>query len=180
MIFSNAKLKEITTKIGDGLHGSPIYDDNSDYYFINGNNLLDGKIEIKSDTNRVSFEEYNKNKKDLWDRILLISNNGTLGNIAKYNNEKVILGKSACYLNFNEDVNVDYMRFYFMSPKFQNYLKTYGNGSTIKNVPLSAIRECEIRIPNKISQNKIINCLKAINDKIKLNNEINNNLSYQS
>lgn len=180
MIFSNVKLKEITTKIGDGLHGSPIYDDNGDYYFINGNNLLDGMIEIKSDTKKVSFEEYNKNKKELGDRTLLISINGTLGNIAKYNNEKVILGKSACYLNFNEDVNVDYMRFYFMSPFFQDYLKTYANGSTIKNVPLSAIRECEIRIPNKILQSKIVNCLKAIDDKIKLNNKINNNLCYQS
>ena len=176
MIFNNVKLSEITSKIGDGLHGSPIYDDNGEYYFINGNNLSNGIIEIKPDTKRVSLEEYERNKRDLGDKTILISINGTLGNIAKYNGEQVILGKSACYLNFNDDVNIDYMRFYFMSPSFQEYLKTYANGSTIKNVPLSAIRECEIRIPSNEFQNKIVSCLKSIDDKIKLNNEINNNL----
>jgi type I restriction enzyme, S subunit len=33
------KLKEITSKIGDGLHGTPIYNDRGEYHFINGSNL---------------------------------------------------------------------------------------------------------------------------------------------
>ncbi len=32
-------LTEITTRIGDGLHGTPKYDESGNYYFINGNNL---------------------------------------------------------------------------------------------------------------------------------------------
>ena len=38
--------KDVVTKLGDGLHGTPIYDDNGEYYFINGSNLVDGKIVI--------------------------------------------------------------------------------------------------------------------------------------
>ena len=43
-------LKMCSTKIGDGLHGTPKYDENGEYYFINGNNLDDGKIEISNTT----------------------------------------------------------------------------------------------------------------------------------
>ena len=32
-------LKEITSLLGDGLHGTPKYSQNGEYYFINGNNL---------------------------------------------------------------------------------------------------------------------------------------------
>lgn len=34
-----AKLDDLCEKIGDGLHGTPIYSQTGNYYFINGNNL---------------------------------------------------------------------------------------------------------------------------------------------
>ena len=97
-------LKELTTHLGDGLHGTPKYTIDGDYHFINGNNLKDGVIEFKSSTKKVSIEEFNQHKKNLTDRTILVSINGTLGNIAFYNNEKIILGKSACYFNMKENV----------------------------------------------------------------------------
>ena len=42
--WSKYTLEQLTIKIGDGLHGTPQYVENSDVYFINGNNLIDGKI----------------------------------------------------------------------------------------------------------------------------------------
>lgn len=39
-------LQDVTTILGDGLHGTPKYDAHGDYYFINGNNLSDGRIEL--------------------------------------------------------------------------------------------------------------------------------------
>ena len=47
-------LKEITTMLGDGLHGTPKYKDDGEYHFINGNNLNDGVIEFKENTDRKS------------------------------------------------------------------------------------------------------------------------------
>ena len=52
------KLQDVVSKLGDGLHGTPQYDVNGDYFFINGNNLVDGKIVIKENTQRVSHTEY--------------------------------------------------------------------------------------------------------------------------
>ena len=179
MIFNKYRLEDITDKIGDGIHGTPKYDDNGDYYFVNGNNLVDGDIVFKKDTKRINEEQYLKNKRDLNKNTLLVSINGTLGNVAKYNNEKIILGKSACYMNVKEEYNVDYVYFVFESPEFKKYLQYGANGTTIKNVPLSAIRNYEISIPSKENQDKIVRILKSIEDKIKLNNKINNNLSEQ-
>ena len=178
MIFNKYRLEDITDKIGDGIHGTPEYDDNGDYYFVNGNNLVDGDIVLKKDTKRINEEQYLKNKRDLNKNTLLVSINGTLGNVATYNNEKIILGKSACYINVKDDYNVDYVYFVFESPEFKKYLQYGANGTTIKNVPLSAIRNYEISIPSKENQDKIVKILKSIEDKIKLNNKINNNLCY--
>jgi len=90
-------LRDVVSILGDGLHGTPQYDDNGEYYFINGNNLSDGKIVIKEGTKKANKEEYEKYKKDLNDQTIFVSINGTLGNVALYNNEKCILGKSACF-----------------------------------------------------------------------------------
>ena len=176
MIFNKYRLEDITDKIGDGIHGTPEYDDNGDFYFVNGNNLVDGDIVFKNDTKRINEEQYLKNKRDLNKNTLLVSINGTLGNVAKYNNEKIILGKSACYINVKDGYNVDYVYFVFESPEFKKYLQYGANGTTIKNVPLYAIRNYEISIPSKDNQDKIVKILKSIEDKIKLNNKINNNL----
>ena len=81
------QLKDATTVLGDGLHGTPKYDENGTVFFINGNNLVDGKIEIKESTKRVSEDEANKYKKNLNSRTILVSINGTIGNVAKYQGE---------------------------------------------------------------------------------------------
>ena len=41
------KLGEVTSVLGDGIHGTPKYDDEGPIYFINGNNLEDGHIVLK-------------------------------------------------------------------------------------------------------------------------------------
>lgn len=87
MEWKEVRLGEISSKIGDGLHGTPKYDDEGPYYFINGNNLNCGKIIIKDDTKRVGKDEFVKNQKELNEQTILVSINGTIGNVAKYNNE---------------------------------------------------------------------------------------------
>ena len=92
-------LSEITSIIGDGLHGTPQYNSSGNYYFINGNNLANRKIVIKEETKRISYDEYIKYRKPLNESTIFVSINGTIGNVGTYNGEKVILGKSACFFN---------------------------------------------------------------------------------
>jgi type I restriction enzyme S subunit len=109
------ELQSISTKLGDGLHGTPVYSDEGEYYFVNGNNLRENKVTIKQETKRVTIKEYEKYKKDLNNRTILVSINGTLGNVAVYNGEKIVLGKSVCYINLKNDINKEYVRIYLQS-----------------------------------------------------------------
>ena len=54
------RLSEIISVLGDGIHGTPVFDEMGDYYFVNGNNLAKGHIVFKADTKKVSFDEYEK------------------------------------------------------------------------------------------------------------------------
>ncbi len=149
-------LKEITSVLGDGLHGTPKYSELGGYYFINGNNLTDGKIEIKENTKRVNVEEYEKYKKPLNNRTILVSINGSLGYTAFYNNEKVVLGKSACYFNLLDNVDKNYVRYYLTSNSFTSYAEKSATRSTIMNVGLKAMREFHVPMPPSIHEQQSI------------------------
>ena len=177
MEWKEVTLGEISSKIGDGLHGTPKYDDEGPYYFINGNNLNCGKIIIKDDTKRVGKDEFVKNQKELNERTILVSINGTIGNVAKYNNELCILGKSACYINVIKDVDKEFIYYVLTSANFKRNITNEATGTTIKNVSLKQMREYKFNIPCNISdQRRIASILSSLDRKIELNNKINADL----
>ena len=69
------KLDKVANKISDGIHSTPAYDVNGQYYFINGNNLINNKIEFGENTKRVNTLEYLKHKSELTNQTILISIN---------------------------------------------------------------------------------------------------------
>lgn len=177
MEWKEVRLGEISSKIGDGLHGTPKYDDEGPYYFINGNNLNCGKIIIKDDTKRVGKDEFVKNQKELNEQTILVSINGTIGNVAKYNNELCILGKSACYINVIKEVDKEFIYYVLTSANFKRNITNEATGTTIKNVSLKQMREYKFNIPCNISdQHRIASILSSLDRKIELNNKINADL----
>lgn len=179
--WKTVTIEDCTDVLGDGLHGTPKYTDNGEYAFVNGNNLINGKIVIKSDTKRVNYEEFEKYKKPLNDRTVFVSINGTLGNVGTYNGEKVILGKSACYFNVKNDIDKDFIYYVVSSAEFKQHMERNATGTTIKNFSLKQMREYSFEIPEDIQeQRKISGILKQIDLKIQTNNEINFNLEQQA
>ena len=177
MEWKEVTLGEISSKIGDGLHGTPKYDDEGPYYFINGNNLNCGKIIIKDDTKRVGKDEFVKNQKELNEQTILVSINGTIGNVAKYNNELCILGKSACYINVIKEVDKEFIYYVLTSANFKRNITNEATGTTIKNVSLKQMREYKFNIPCNISdQRRIASILSSLDRKIELNYKINADL----
>ena len=146
------RLGDVANRIGDGFHGTPLYTDKSDYYFINGNNLNDGKIVITEATKCVPYSEYLKYKKDLTKNTILISINGSIGNIALYNDEKVMLGKSAAYITIP---NYKYFYHLLQSTQVLSIFEKELTGSTIRNLSLDSIRNLIVALPSQVEIDNI-------------------------
>lgn len=150
------RLYALVFLLGDGLHGTPEYTPGTNYYFVNGNNLNNGKIEIKQSTKTISHEEMLKYKKNLSSNAVLVSINGTLGNVAFYNGEDIILGKSACYFNLSNGVLKYFMKIGLESPYFMSYALRNATGSTIKNLSLKAMKGFPVLLPPLAEQRRIV------------------------
>ena len=147
-------------KIGDGLHGTPVYSADGTVPFINGNNLSDGKIVIKQDTKLCDIKEFEKHKKSFSLNTILVSINGTIGNIARYDGLDYVLGKSACYIDIGDssEISRDYLYYVCLNKEFQTYAEESATGTTIKNVPLKAIRNYKLILPDLETQKKLRRC----------------------
>ena len=154
-----SRLSSIVTVLGDGIHGTPVYSANGTTAFINGNNLQGGKIVIKPDTKRVTDEEASKHKRCLTKDTVLLSINGTIGNVAFYDGEHVILGKSACYFNLISGVSKEYVRLVLETDYFAKYAVSVATGTTIKNVPLAGLRNLLVPIPPTAEQTEIVHAV---------------------
>jgi type I restriction enzyme S subunit len=146
----------LLTHLGDGLHGTPNYSPGGEYFFVNGNNLRNGSINIKPETKRVDKSEFEKYKKPLDATTVLLSINGTLGSVAFYNDEQVVLGKSACYFNLTSGLEKLFVRTLLECSDFQSYAVTNATGSTIKNLGLKAIGDWPIALPPLDEQARIV------------------------
>jgi type I restriction enzyme, S subunit len=144
--------------IGDGLHGTPEYDDEGDYFFINGNNLDDGNIALSGKTKRVNASMFKKHGIIFTvESTVFLSINGTIGSVSLYNNEKIVLGKSVAFFCIKSSkLSCKYL-FYFLQTEFaKKYFETQSTGSTIKNLGLKALRAFEIPLPSYAEQKRIV------------------------
>ena len=150
------RLRDIISTLSDGIHGTPQFDETGEYFFINGNNLVKGEIVIKSDTKRVSHEEFEKYRKPLDENTILVSINGTIGNYAFYNGEPVILGKSACYFSLISEINKEYICRLLNTQHFFDYAVKEATQTTIKNVSLKSMRMLPVPLPPLAEQKRIV------------------------
>lgn len=150
------RLRSLASALGDGLHGTPNYVQGTEYYFINGNNLDDGHIVIKPTTKTVSVEEIQKHRKPLNEYTVLVSINGTLGKVAFYEGQQIVLGKSACYFNLTALTSKWFAKLVLDSPYFKEYAEREATGTTIKNLSLNAMNELPIPLPPLAEQHRIV------------------------
>lgn len=163
------KLDEIAEKIGDGIHSTPKYVEESRYRFINGNNISNGGIQFTERTQFVSEEEFLKYKLTLPLGTILMSINGTIGNLGFYNGENVVLGKSVSFIiTDKERLHNDYLYFLLQTRKIKDFYSRELTGTTISNLSLKSIRNTPVPLPPFEDQIKISNSAKQIVELLKL------------
>ena len=151
-----------------------------------------GKEIIEKDSNKeisnelfISQERYNEIKEKFGvpkKGDILMTAVGTIG-ISWYVNEEDFYfkdGNLIWFKNFKKDiVNSRYLYYIFKSKIFSEIIKNISIGSTQKAITIEQVKKIELEFPKIEIQNKIVKILDNISNKIKLNNEINNNLSDQ-
>ncbi len=144
--------------------------------------------------------KYGKNQKDVLSiggKYPIYGTGGLMGYAEKflYNKPSVLIGRKGTidkvrfvetpfwtvdtlfYTEINESIILPRFFFYLMSCID---LKQYDEGTTIPSLRTETLNRLEFNVPPLETQQKIAKVLSAIDDKIELNNSINNNLEQQA
>ena len=176
--WEQRKLDELTISIGDGLHGTPKYDENGSYYFINGNNLVDSKVSVTEETKKVAFEALSNDDRRLDSTSILMSINGTIGTLARYNNESIMLGKSVAYIT-PKNINRDFLFYQLQGNVIQSYFYKNLTGTTIKNLGLGTIKNVIVMSTLSEEESKIGQFFYKLDQYITLHQRKLNNLKLK-
>ena len=153
----------------------------SGYRALSAKNIKTGKIVQKENIRYVNEEMYRRwmpvevNKNDIF-----ITSEAPFGEVYLWDSEeKIVLSQRIFGLRVNENFDPVYIYYYMTCPTFQNELFARSTGTTVTGLRQPELLKCSIEYPSIEEQRKIGSLLKAIDDKINLNNEINDNLSNQ-
>ena len=75
-----------------------------------------------------------------------------------------------------ELVNPKFVKYYCLSQKYKEWISSSLTGSTRPNINEKQLSEMPIELPDRFYQDKVVEILDSISQKIQLNNETNNNL----
>ena len=92
-------------------------------------------------------------------------------------NQKAILSSIAIFRPDIKIIDPYFLCYLLKTPMISNYVKdNCVSGSALPRIILRAFKRIELEIPVLKTQQRIVRIIKKINDKIKINNKINNNL----
>ena len=109
---------------------------------------------------------------------ILLTTEAPLGLVARLDRNDVAIAQRLLTLRGKENVlDNDYLLYYLQSPVGQASLKARETGTTVTGIKQAEFRKIEIEIPDYEVQKKVSGILRVIDQKIELNNAINNNLA---
>ena len=108
---------------------------------------------------------------------LIVSNSATPG-LPKIMKIDACIHDGWLLLSNFRDVTRDFLYYKFID--IRSHLVNQANGSVFQNLKTDIVRDFDIRIPSIAEQNKIVETLHSLDDKIELNNQINRNLEEQA
>lgn len=133
------------------------------------------KIFIKSGERSITEKGFNScSTKMLPRNSILFTSRAPIGYIAIANNE---LCTNQGFKSIIPNNKINYLFLYYLLKYNKDYIASFGSGTTFKEVSGTVMKNIEVSIPDTIEeQKKIANILYAIDKKIELNNQINDNL----
>ena len=153
--------------------------------FLNAKNVTN--FGFKFDDNKFISKEKDdilkKGKLKIQD--IIITTRGTVGNVAiftddiPYKNIRINSGMVILRIFNNEKLLNIFLYQILKSKKIKEKISNLKTGTAQPQLPISTLKEIVIELPRIKVQKKIIKILSAIDNKIELNNKINDNLEKQ-
>ena len=133
------------------------------------------KIYIKSGERSITEKGFNScSTKMLPRNSILFTSRAPIGYIAIASNE---LCTNQGFKSIIPNNKINYLFLYYLLKYNKDYIASFGSGTTFKEVSGTVMKNIEVSIPDTIEeQRKIANILYTIDQKIELNNQINDNL----
>lgn len=152
--------------------------------FLNTKNVPDNKFNFSECTfiSKDKDELLGKGKLNYGD--IVVTTRGTLANFAYYTKKciynKIRINSGMVILrNENKDLCTHYLYHFLISNNFKQQVQSLATGSAQPQLPIKDMKNIIMNLPPIDIQKKIAGVLGALDDKIELNNRINNNLEQQ-
>lgn len=79
-----------------------------------------------------------------------------------------------------EKVNPKYVKYYCRSKQYNDWVQSFNTGSTRGNINAQTFGNMEIPLPDRKQQDYLVSILEPIDEKIKINKQVNDNLQQQA
>lgn len=154
------------------------YSDNG-YIIISGNQIINDDIDWNN-CGRISEFRYKESPEImLRENDILMTKDGTIGKLAyieQLRENATVASGVFVIRNNSTKLMQKYAYIYLRSKIFKNFINSRIEGSVIPHLYQRDINEIEIAIPEIHEQSVIVNIINSLDNKIKLNNKINNSL----
>ena len=154
----------------------------SGYRALSAKNIKTGHI-VQPDTIRfVSEEMYHKWMKDEIQRgDIIITSEAPFGQILYWDSEeKIVLSQRLFGVRVKEEHDSKFVYYYMTTSDFQGEMDGRATGTTVVGLRQPELMKCVVRCPDLDTQKKIASILSSIDEKILINDKINENLEQQA
>lgn len=138
--------------------------------------------------NKLSFEDTMFVPKSYYDKLsetkkarkgdILYSVVGSFGKTVYVDFEMpMVFQRHIAILRPKSDVNGKYLYYTMLNPQFYRMVDKLAIGCSQRTVTLDTLRNIEVNLPDKDIQDKMVGVLSLIDEKIDINNNVNDNLS---
>lgn len=181
--WQEVRLGDVCIQITDGTHNTVKDCESGDCYLLSCKNIKNGNIEIGKNERKIdrhTLEELRKRTKTAKGDVLL-SSVGTIGETAviKLENPNYEFQRSVAIFKPNLNFITSEFLYYSLNSR-KNILQHSAEGAVQQCLFITPLKDFPISLPPLDVQKKIAGVLGALDDKIELNNRINNNLEQQA
>ena len=151
----------------------------SGYRALSAKNIKTGHI-VQPDTIRfVSEEMYHKWMKDeIQQGDIIITSEAPFGQILYWDSEeKIVLSQRLFGVRVKNEYDSRFVYYYMTTPDFQGEMDGRATGTTVVGLRQPELMKCVVHCPALETQKKIATILSSIDEKISMNEQINENLA---